>query len=657
MNRIISDNNAGNKTDRVETQKNTYGYTRRFPIGAEVIGDAGVSFRLWAPDRKCVQVVSESPLEENAEILCFDLRRDEKTGYYSGIVPSMGHKSLYRFRLDNDDMLYPDPASRYQPYGPHGASQVIDPALFTWTDEDWPGVSGPGQVIYELHIGTFTPQGTWAAAAAELEELAAFGITIIEHMPVAEFPGKFGWGYDGVNLFAPYHVYGSPDDLRSFIDEAHRVGMGVILDVVYNHLGPDGNYLHAFSEYYLTGKYKNDWGKSINFDGPESGPVREFYLTNTRYWISEFHMDGLRFDATQAIFDASPRNIVGEIVESARSEAKPRKIYMVAENEPQDTKYITPPEAGGYGLDGIWNDDFHHSAIVAMTGRREAYYTDYLGSSQEFISLIKYGFLYQGQYYVWQKKCRGTASLDIDPSRYIVFIQNHDQIANSRRGERLLQITDQGVARAMTALTLLIPSTPMLFQGQEFGASSPFLYFVDLPKDLTEMVRKGRIEFLTQFPSLIDADSRAVMPDTGEDAFQQSKLDLGERESHGEIYTFHKDLLSLRKTDPVFKRPEKRAIDGAVLSPQAFVLRFFGEEGDDRLLIINIGPDIHLRPMPEPLLAPPQWGKWEVFWNSEDYSYGGRGTIPLDTLKDFSIPSKCALIFKPVQCERHCGAL
>lgn len=626
---------------------------RRFPIGAEVL-DAGVSFRLWAPKRKCVQIIGQSP-PDNADHFCFDLRKEEDNGYFSAIIPSMAHGSLYRFRLDNEESLYPDPASRYQPHGPEGPSMVVDPDLFTWTDDAWPGISGRGLVLYEMHIGTFTQEGTWKAAEAQIEELASIGVTVIEHMPVAEFAGSFGWGYDGVNMFAPYHMYGSPDDFRAFIDTAHRFGMGVVLDVVYNHFGPDGNYLPAFSENYFTDRYECEWGRAINFDGPDSAPVREFYLTNARYWISEFHLDGLRLDATQAIFDASETYIVKEIVDAARGAAAGRRIYMVAENEPQDTRFVKSPEGGGYGMDALWNDDFHHSALVAMTGRREAYYTDYLGSAQEFISLVKYGFLYQGQYYVWQEKCRGTASLNISPSSFILFIQNHDQIANSCCGDRIREVTDDGIFRAMTALTLLAPGTPMLFQGQEFAASSPFLYFVDLPEDLNEMVRKGRIEFLKQFPSLIDAESRAIMPDTGKAAFLRSKLDLSERTSHSEMYAFHKDLIALRKADPVFGRQEIGRVDGAVLSPQAFVLRFFGGEEDDRLLIVNIGPDIHLGPMPEPLLAPPSWGKWELAWNSEDYSYGGRGMIPFDTLKDFTIPSKCAVVLNPVKYDRHCG--
>jgi maltooligosyltrehalose trehalohydrolase len=335
------------------------------------------------------------------------------------------------------------------------------------------------------------------------------------------------------------------------------------------------------------------------------------------------------------------------MVQCARETAGQRKVYMIGENESQDATMAMAPEEGGYGLDALWNDDFHHSAMVAMTGKREAYYTDYIGSSQEFISLLKYGFLYQGQYYSWQKKCRGVPAFALQPSAFILFIENHDQIANSRSGDRTMYLTDPGIFRAITALMLLAPGTPMIFQGQEFAASSPFLYFVDLRHDLEELVRRGRLEFLAQFPSLAGTDS-AFMPDTGVGSFTRSKLDLNERLGHSHVYGLYKDLLKLRKDDPVFSLQRQRGMDGAVLPGNAFVLRYFGIEGDDRLVMVNLGTDLRLDSMPEPLLAPPIWGKWELMWSSEDYRYGGQGTRTVDTSKEFVIPSKCTLAFHPV---------
>jgi len=567
----------------------------------------------------------------------------EGNGYFSGLCETASAGTLYRYRLDGKGD-YPDPASRYQPDGPHGPSCVVDPSTFRWTDADWEGVSIEGQVIYEMHVGTFTREGTWRAAMQELKELADFGITVIEMMPVAEFPGRFGWGYDGVDLFAPTWLYGKPDDLRAFVNEAHRHKLAVILDVVYNHFGPDGNYWREYSESYFTDRYINEWGDAINFDGPDAGPVREFILANAAYWVKEFHMDGLRIDATQQMFDSSENHIVGEIVKAVRTAAGRRKTIVVGENEPQHARLARPPERNGYGLDALWNDDFHHSAIVATTGRREAYYTDYLGTPQEFVSMIKWGFLYQGQYYSWQRKARGTPCLDLDPAQFILFLQNHDQVANTLRGLRLHKLTSMGRYRAMTALLLLAPGTPMLFQGQEFAASAPFLYFADQKPELSKKVRDGRYEFLSQFPSLNNEQARLAIPDPGNPAtFEESKLDLSERVTHREIYVLHKDLLRLRREDEVFRKQKRGMVDGAVLSDQAFLLRWFGGNGNDRLLLVNLGRDLSLRHALDPLLAPPEGRKWEVLWSSEDCRYGGMGTPPLKTTTTWSIPGEAAI--------------
>ncbi|MFL6237427.1 MAG: alpha-amylase family glycosyl hydrolase, partial [Thermoanaerobaculia bacterium] len=283
--------------------------TRNLPVGAEVTPE-GVHFRVWAPARERVEVVFEEDAAAEWEVDC-ELT-PEKDGWFSGLVKGAGAGALYKYRLDGGD-TFPDPASRSQPQGPHGPSQVVDPSTFEWTDGDWPGAGREGQVIYEMHIGTFTPEGTWEAAARELPELAELGITVLEVMPVAEFPGRFGWGYDGVDLFAPYHLYGEPDDFRRFVDRAHAAGLAVILDVVYNHLGPDGNYLKQFSQTYFTNKYTNDWGEAINFDGEGSGPVRDFYVANAGYWVDEFHIDGLRLDATHRIYDDNADHVLAAL--------------------------------------------------------------------------------------------------------------------------------------------------------------------------------------------------------------------------------------------------------------------------------------------------------------------------------------------------------
>ena len=611
---------------------------RRLPIGAELI-DGGTHFRVWAPKRKRVDVVIGDHERELAP---------ESGGYYSGLAPTARAGSRYRYRLDAGDS-FPDPASRYQPEGPHGPSQVVDPSTFRWTDSQWRGIGATRQVIYELHIGTFTPEGTFAAAAEQLAELAGLGITVLEVMPIAEFPGRFGWGYDGVDLFAPYHGYGTPDDFRALVNRAHGECLGVMLDVVYNHFGPDGNYLRQFSDAYFNHQRVTDWGDAINYDGADSGPVREMALSNARHWISEYHLDGLRLDATDNIYDESEPNLIEAIGVAAREAAGGRGIIVIGENEAQKARLFREREHGGFGLDMLWNDDFHHTVHVAATGRREAYFTDYGGTPQELLSALKHGFLYQGQRYDWQEERRGTAAWDIPPHRFIHFIENHDQVANSRDGRRLHQLTSPGRYRALVALTLLGPQTPMLFQGQEFGSSAPFLYFADHKPDLAKLVRRGRGEFLAQFASLADPKTQRTLPDpSGASTFERSRLDLSERDreegGHRQHYALHRDLITLRQFDPVLSAGDAR-VDGAVLSPYAFVVRYFAGDAD-RLLVVNLGPDLALEIVPEPLLAPLDRAHgWRRLWHSEDPCYGGRGAAQLESENgSWRIPAESATL-------------
>ncbi len=387
---------------------------RKYPVGAELSPAGGVDFRVWAPRRGLVEVLFE---EGDGRSLAL---RPDGGGYFRGAHPTAGHLTRYWFRLDGERRV-PDPASRSQPDGPHGPSQVIDARQFAWSDHGWGGVGPRGQVVYEMHVGTFTKEGTWEAAIRELPELARLGITVIEVMPIAEFPGSFGWGYDGVDLFAPTRLYGSPDDARRFVDAAHGVGLGVILDVVYNHLGPDGNYFSEFSDTYFTSRHATDWGAALNYDGEGCEGLRAFVEANAAYWIDEFHFDGLRLDATQNIYDASKDHILSVVREAVRRAARGRSTWVIGENEPQNTQLVQSIEEGGQGLDALWNDDFHHTARVALTGRAEAYYSDYGGTPQELLSALKRGFLYQGQHYSWQKKPRGTLALDLAPESLLRF--------------------------------------------------------------------------------------------------------------------------------------------------------------------------------------------------------------------------------------------
>ena len=581
--------------------------TRKRPIGAEIVGD-GTSFRVWAPGHREVSVVIDGidrPLFA------------EDGGYFSRIIGGAGAETRYRFRIDGDDDTYPDPASRFQPDGPHGDSEVVDPASYRWRDGDWRGVDQRSLVIYEMHIGTFTRDGTWRAAIEQLAALRDVGVNLLEIMPVHEFPGRFGWGYDGVDLWAPTRLYGRPDDFRAFVDAAHAHGLSVILDVVYNHFGPDGCYLTKFSPDYFTKKYVNDWGDSINFDGTNAAGVREFFAENAGYWIEEFHLDGLRLDATQSINDASEENVLGLIVRRARTAAGEKPIFIVAENEPQDVKLVDE-----FGVDALWNDDWHHAAMIAAKGKREAYYTDYRGTPQEFVSMAQSGFLYQGQYYSWQKDVRGTSSAHLAPESLVCFLQNHDQVANSASGERLQFLTTSGRYRALTALLLIGPNTPMLFQGQEFGSSSPFLYFADHKPELAAKVAKGRREFLAQFPSIEKLRGDLAAPHDAA-SFERCKLDHRERTSNAEVVAMHRELLRLR-------RELRGRVRGAVIGPEALTLRY-----DAHLLIVNLGEQLRLDVIDEPLLA----GKWSVTWASN-------GTAPLEMKPPLRVPAECAILLK-----------
>jgi maltooligosyltrehalose trehalohydrolase len=620
---------------------------RRHPIGAELIGPNQTHFRVWAPKARRVDVVLEDSGTKNSRQR-FQSLEAEKDGYFSGAA-NAGAGALYRFRVNNN--FYPDPASRFQPDGPHGPSCIVDSAQFRWTDSQWPGISLEGQIIYEMHVGTFTKEGTWHAAAQELEELVRIGITMIEMMPVADFPGKFGWGYDGVDLFAPSHLYGTPDDLRAFIDRAHSLGLGVMLDVVYNHFGPDGNYLGAFSDDYLTRGNENEWGDAVNFDGPNSGSVREFFVTNGRYWIEEFHFDGFRFDALHAIRDRSSEYIIGAVGRAARNAAGARSIVLIAENDRQEAKMVRPRSKGGDDLDGMWNDDFHHSAVVALTSRKEAYFGDYRGAPQEFISAAKYGFLYQGQALSWRKALRGSSTFGISPEAFVCFIENHDQIANTGPGERVRFQTSPARYRAMTALLLLGPWTPLLFQGEEFGASSPFMFFADLgDASVRDAIRSGRAKWIAPFLSVSEEEARKTLPAPDDpEVFSGCKLDFSERERNRQLYDLHIDLLKLRREDSRFGQQIPGGVDGAVLGPASFVLRYFSNESDDRLLLVNFAERQMLHSASEPLLAPPLGYGWETLWTSESPRYGGAGAAVTATQEQWSLPAEATVVLRPVR--------
>jgi maltooligosyltrehalose trehalohydrolase len=625
---------------------------RRLPVGAELQPDGGVHFRVWCPHHHDAAVVVERACGGPP----FDVRLEsESDGYVGAFVDDVRAGDRYRFRVGGE--LLADPASRFQPEGPFGPSEIVDPHAFAWTDSAWTGCALEDAVIYEMHCGTFTPEGTWRAAMQHLPELVALGVTVLEVMPVSEFPGEFGWGYDGVFPYAPTRLYGRPDDFRALVDHAHQLGLAVVLDVVYNHLGPDGCVFKRYASEYFTKKYKNEWGEALNFDGPGSEAVREYFVSNAGYWIEEYHLDGLRLDATQSIHDASDDHVIRAIARKVRETGRGRTTLLISENEPQDVRMVRPLAQGGYGLDALWNDDFHHSAIVAVTGRSEAYYTDHRGTPQELISAAKYGYLFQGQRYAWQKQPRGTRTRGLAPAVFVNCIENHDQVANSGDGARLHRKTTPGRFRALSTLFILMPGTPMLFQGQEICSSRPFLYFADHKHELAMAVQKGRAEFVGQFPSLASAQMQAALaaPHSRE-TFERCKLDWTERETNAPTWRLHEDLLRLRRTDVAFRRQAAGAVDGAVLGPEALVLHFNAEqESDERLLVVNFGADLVAGSFAEPLIAPPARMSYVVRWSSEHPDYGGAGTPEILGEEGWRIPGHAAIVLQPVAVDEADG--
>ncbi|GFE90880.1 malto-oligosyltrehalose trehalohydrolase [Steroidobacter agaridevorans] len=576
-------------------------------------------FRVWAPEAARVGVVFE-----HAEHEPFALTREDG-GYFAGATRTSAQ--LYKYLVD-DAGPWPDPCSRFQPQGVHGPSLLVDPSAFAWTDAKWRGIGIARQVIYELHIGTFTPEGTFDAAATKLEYLRDLGVTVLEIMPVAECPGRWNWGYDGVQIYAPYHVYGDHEAFKRFVDRAHALELAVILDVVYNHLGPDGNYLGCFSPYYFSKRYRTDWGDPFNTDEDHNAGAREFLIGNACYWIREFHLDGFRLDATQSIFDSSKTHLLAELTTRARAVAQPRSIVFIAENEPQCSEHLLPVKAGGFGMDAMWNDDFHHTARVALTGARDGYFHDYTGRAQELLSCVRRGFLYQGQWYEWQKQNRGSPLRDREAAACVIFLQNHDQVGNTASGVRIHSNSAPASYRALAALTLLAPQTPLLFMGQEFGASTTFTFFADHAEKLSQQVHAGRRKFVSQFRAYADARLQALIPDPGaERTFLDSKLDWTECSRHRHLLSMHRDLLRLRARDPVISRQDRVGIDGATLSERSLALRWSDANHGDRLLIVNLGDELGAGSIAEPLLAPPRGCGWQTLWNSEAPEYGGLGAF------------------------------
>ena len=518
-------------------------------IGAIVDGDAS-TFRVWAPERTHVELVLDRPAPQSKRAWnVLPLSRDE-SGYWSARVDGIGHGARYRFRLDSDPALvFPDPASRAQPDGVHGASMVVDPGRFRWTDSGWNAPPPADLIVYELHVGTFSREGTFRGAIDHLPHLTRLGVTAIELMPVADFPGDRNWGYDGVSLFAPARAYGTPDDLRALVDAAHGHGLAVILDVVYNHFGPDGAYVHAFSPAYFTSAHRTAWGDAINLDGPHCREVRRFFIDNALHWVREYHVDGLRLDATHALHDDGRVHFLAELTGTVRAHAG-RPVVIVAEDHRNLACMMRPVESGGYGLDAVWADDFHHQVRVHVARDSEGYYRDYRGTTEDLAATIRQGWFFTGQRSEHLDGPRGTSPSNLPPSSFVICIQNHDQVGNRADGARLHHEIDPAAYRAASALLVLAPQVPLLFMGQEWAASSPFQFFTDHHDRLAPLVTEGRRHEFRDFDAFRDPATLSAIPDPQQpETFLRSRLNWQEidRTPHGQVLRLYQRLIALRR--------------------------------------------------------------------------------------------------------------
>ena len=506
-------------------------------------------------------------------------------GTQSCFVPGASAGDRYVYSIDGSDPR-PDPASRFQPDGVHGPSEIVDPNAFRWQHQRWT-VRPPRELtLYELHVGAFTPEGTFAAAEQRLGRLHELGITAIELMPVAEFAGTRNWGYDGVCLYAPSRNYGRPDEFRAFVDAAHGLGIAVILDVVYNHLGPEGAYLPQFYPAYLTDRHDTPWGRGVNVDGPGSDTVRRFIVDNAVSWITEYRLDGLRLDATHALADAGPTHIAAEITAAVRAAAE-WPVAIHAEDHRNLAMMVDAPEAGGWALDGVWADDLHHVLRRRLAGDRHGYYRDYTGSLDELRQTLQQGWLFTGQHSQHLKRPRGTDPSHLPMHRFIVCLQNHDQIGNRATGDRLNQTIEAAAWRAASTLLLTSPMTALLFMGQEWAASSPFQYFTDLEPGLGELVTEGRRREFEYFPEFADPVARLRIPDPQDAAtFERSKLDWSERERppHAQSLALYTDLLRLRNTPRALGAAEETSIETTAIGDGTLVMRRHG--GGERFLVV-----------------------------------------------------------------------
>ncbi len=574
------------------------------------MGEGSCSFRVWAPRAERLEVRLVAPAEKLVPL------QKGQAGYFHGVVAGVAPGARYFFRLDGAKDR-PDPASRLQPEGVHGPSEV-PAAGFAWEDQGWRGLELRDYVIYELHVGTFTPEGTFAAIIPHLEELAELGITALELMPVAQFPGTRNWGYDGVYPFAAQNSYGGPAGLQRLVEACHRQGLAVILDVVYNHLGPEGNYLWDYG-FYFTDRYRTPWGDAVNFDGPHSDEVRRFFLENALYWLNDCHIDSLRLDGLHAIMDRSPRTFLEELAGAAHAqvERSGRRAYLLAESDLNEVRLLRAPELGGYGLDAHWNEDFHHALHTLLTGEQDGYYQDY-GELGQLAKGFREGFIYSGQYSAFRQRRHGSSSRGLPGRRFIVFAQNHDQVGNRLLGERLTQMLSFEALKLAAGAIILSPFIPLLFMGEEYGEVAPFQYFISFSDpELVDAVRRGRREEFVGF------GWRGDPPDPlSEETLQRSRLNHGLRQTppHRTLWDFYRELLAIRRAYAGWGGPDE--VDREVHlyeKDRTIMVRGPGREAETALLL-NFGE--------KPASLSFVWlgGRWEKVLDSAEARWGGPGS-------------------------------
>jgi maltooligosyltrehalose trehalohydrolase len=603
-------------------------------LGASLDGEQA-TFCVWAPDRHQVDLVLIEPVERTMPMTA-------RNGYYVCSVEGLRDGQRYGFRLDSGGAVLRDPASRHQPDGVHGPSALLGRA-FDWCDDGWRGPRLEDYVIYELHIGTFTPEGTFAAAAERLEQLRDLGVTVLELMPVAQFPGTRNWGYDGVFPFAVQNTYGGPVELKRFVDRCHAAGMAVCLDVVYNHLGPEGNVLDRFGPYFID-RYQTPWGDALNFDGPGSDHVREYFIRSALQWVDEFHIDALRIDAVHAIMDQSAHPFLAELAERVHECARTqsRNVSLIAESDLGDPRIVRPPARGGIGMDAQWLDDFHHALHTVLTGERTGYYQDY-GRVEQLARAFRDCYVYSGQYSVYRERRHGAPAEGLSPHRFVVFAQNHDQIGNRMSGDRLARTLTFEQLKLAATTVLLSPFTPLLFMGEEYGETAPFPYFVSHSEpELMDSVRRGRAEEFAAFAWAGEA------PDPqAEETFRSAVLDweCRARAPNAVLVSLHRELLRARRELAPLRAPGRSRVDAGADAASALVRVTLASDAGDALLLLHFGTAACRT-------AAPEGARWRMRIDTAAAEWRGPGRIEPRILSGGSpleLPPHSAVLL--VRCE------